>query len=68
MKYAQENDIKLKSHGDPCCNPDAMAIDVMKKFQPISERSDHIFTARYSQISKDRMALTKRGFFHFIQM
>ena len=69
MEYAKVNGIKLKSHGDPIRNPKAMAIDVFDIFaEKFGGREKHIFTARYSQTSKDRMALTKRGFFHLARI
>ena len=69
MEYAKSNDIKLKTHGDPPCNPRSMAVDLFGIFaEKFGGREKHIVTARYSQTSKDRMALTKRGFFHLTRI
>ena len=57
VEYAKERGIKLRSHGDEA----NMTADVDVPGRPV-------FTARYSQSSKDRLALTKRGFFHYVEM
>ena len=60
VKYAAENEIKLKSHGDPCCDPYHMTSRVNEM---ISSRGwTTSFVARYSQMSKDRFCITKKGF------
>ena len=60
VEYAKERGIKLRSHGDEA----NMRADEVNEVLP----GRHVFTARYSQSSKDRLALTKRGFFHYVEL
>ena len=62
MSYAKEEDIKLKTHGDPCCTPSAMSADINTIVQSADSRWKTMFVARYSQMSKDRLCITKKGF------
>lgn len=62
MSYAKEEDIKLKTHGDPCCRPSAMSADINTIVQSADSRWKTMFVARYSQMSKDRLCITKKGF------
>merc|ERR1712168_1155347 len=61
VSYARDHGIKLRSHGDGSCASMSGGVETV-----LMGRS--LFTARYSQSSKDRLALTKRGFFHYVEL
>lgn len=62
MEFAKEKEIKLKTHGDPCCTPADMSREINRIV--LSENSNWrtLFLSRYSQVSKDRLCITKKGF------
>lgn len=48
VEYAKQNEIKLKTHGDPCCSPGEMS----REINTIVEQQSNwrtLFVARYSQ-------------------
>lgn len=49
MEFAKENEIKLKTHGDPCCSPADMSREINRIV--LSENSNWrtLFLSRYSQ-------------------
>jgi len=62
MDFAKEQDIKLKSHGDPCCAPHLMSQEINSLVQKTNPQWKPMFVSRYSQVSKDRLCITKKGF------
>jgi len=62
VSYAKDQQIKLKTHGDPCCNPAAMSDEINRIVQSADQRWKTMFVTRYSQMSKDRLCITKKGF------
>lgn len=63
MKIGQAKNVRITTHNDPVRTPSKLKLDLENLFDQSSQNLDSLYTARYTQRSKDRNIITMKGYY-----